>query len=123
MSRLIIKKRRVSRGISHEYPEEPKQDRLFYEIISDTITQMRSHKGDEAIRIAGKIEGLIINEENGKVLKINKDPAEIVALLILQYEKHFGKKMSFSPRESDKEAKERLRPVEENLNIIKKYFK
>jgi len=122
VSRLIIK-RRVSRGTLHEYQDVPKQERLFYEIISDTITQMRSHKGDEAIQIAGKIDGLIINEENGKVLKINKDPAEIVALLILQYEKTFGKKISFSSRESDKEAKERLRPIEENLNIIKKYFR
>ena len=121
LSRLIIK-RRASRSNPHEYSDVPKEERLFYEIISDIIMQMRSHKGDQAIQIAGKIDGLVINEENGRVLKINKDPAEIVALLILQYQKSFGKKMVFSPRESDKETKELLRPVEKNLDIIKKYF-
>lgn len=121
LSRLIIK-RRASRSNPHEYSDVPKEERLFYEIISDIIMQMRSHKGDQAIQIAGKIDGLVINEENGRVLKINKDPAEIVALLIFQYQKSFGKKMIFSPRESDKETKELLRPVEKNLDIIKKYF-
>ena len=120
-SRLIIK-RRTSRLAPHEYSDVPKEKRLFYEIISDMIMQMRYHTGDQAIQIAAKIDGLVINEDNGRVLKINKDPAEIVALLVLQYQKIFGKKMVFSPRESDKEVKELLRPVEENLNIIKKYF-
>jgi len=121
LSRLIIK-RRASRLNPHEYSDVPKEERLFYEIISDIIMQMRYRAGDRAIEIAGNIEGLIISKENGRVLKINKDPAEIVAVLILQYQKSFGKKMVFSPRESDKEARELLRPVEKNLDIIKKYF-
>jgi hypothetical protein len=121
LSRLIIK-RRVIRGAPQEYSEVPKKERIFYEIISDTITQMRSYVGDRAIQIAAKIDGLVINEDNGRVLKINKDPAEIVALLILRYQKSFGKKMTFSPRKSDKETKELLLPVEKNLDIIKKYF-
>jgi len=121
LSRLIIK-RRASRLNPHEYSDVPKEERLFYEIISDIIMQMRYRAGDRAMEIASSIDGLVINKENGKVLEINKDPAEIVAVLILQYQKSFGKKMVFSPRESDKEAKELLRPVEKNLDIIKKYF-
>jgi hypothetical protein len=120
-SRLIIK-RRASRLNPHEYSDVPKEERLFYEIISDMIMQMRYRVGDRAIEIAGNIEGLVISKENGRVLKINKDPAEIIAVLILQYQKSFGKKMTFSPRESDKETKELLLPVEKNLDIIKKYF-
>lgn len=122
VSRLIIK-RRVSRLTPQEYPEVPKQDRLFYEIISDIIMQMRYRAGDRAIEMAGDIDGLVIEKESGRVLKINKDPAEIVALLILQYQKHIGKKMRVLPRKIDRETKERLRPVERHLDIIKKYFR
>ncbi|MCX6759614.1 MAG: hypothetical protein NT012_03580 [Candidatus Nealsonbacteria bacterium] len=121
LSRLIIK-RRACRLNPHEYSDVPKEERLFYEIISDIIMQMRYRAGDRALEIAGNIEGLVIGKENGRVLKINKDPAEIVAVLILQYQNSFGKKMVFSPRKSDKETKELLLPVEKNLDIIKKYF-
>jgi hypothetical protein len=121
LSRLIIK-RRASRLNPHEYSDVQKEERLFYEIISDMIMQMRYRAGDRAIEIAGSIEGLDISKESGRVLKINKDPAEIIAVLILQYQKIFGKKTTFSPRESDEETRERLLPVEKNLDIIKKYF-
>ena len=121
LSRLIIK-RRVSRSTPQEYTEVPKKERIFYEIISDTIMQMRSYVGDQAIQIAAKIDGLVINEDNGKVLKINKDPAEIVALLILKYQKELGKEIKVLPRKADEETKDRLRTVEKHLDIIKKYF-
>ena len=122
VSRLLIKHRQASRITPHEYPDVPKQDRLFYEIISDVIMQMHHHIGDKALEIARNIDGLVINKNNGRVLEINKDPAEIVALLLLQYEKNTGKKMSFAPRKIDEKTKSNLRPVEKNLNIIAKYF-
>lgn len=122
VSRLIIKHRQASRITPHEYPDVPKQDRLFYEIISDVIMQMRHHIGNKALEIARNIDGLVINKDNGRVLEINKDPAEIVALLLLRYEKDTGKKMSFAPRKIDEKTKNNLRPVERNLNIIAKYF-
>lgn len=121
ISRLIIK-RRASRLTPHEYSDMPKQERLFYEIISDIITQMRYHLGDQAIEIARDIDGLVINKENGRILELNKDPAEIVALLVLRYQKQTSQKTKVSPRKIDKETKEQLRPVEEHLDIIKKYF-
>jgi len=122
VSRLIIK-RRASRFTPHKYPEVPKQERLFYEIVSDIIMQMRYHAGDRAIEMAGNIDGLVVEKENGRVIKINKDPAEIVTLLILQYQKQIGKKMRILPRKIDKETKDRIQPVEKHLDIIKKYFR
>ncbi len=122
VSRLIIKRRR-SRYTPQEYLDVPKQDRLFYEIISDIIMQMRCQIGDKALEMAGNIDGLVINKESGRVLKINKDPTELVTLLFIQYQKQTGKKMKFLPRKTDRETKGRLRPVDKNLDIIKKYFK
>ena len=84
--------------------------------------QMRYRVGDRAIEIAGNINGLVIKEGSGRVLEINKDPAEIVALLVLQCQKQIGKKMRVLPRKIDRETKGRLRPVDKNLDIIKKYF-
>ncbi len=121
ISRLIIK-RRFSRHTPHEYSHVPKHERPFYEIISDLIAQMRQHTGDRAIEIASNIDGLSIRE-NGKVLAINKDPTEIVALLVLQYEKSLGKEPSFSARKADEETKKALAPAEQNLGIVSKYFK
>ncbi|KPJ55181.1 hypothetical protein AMJ47_01555 [Parcubacteria bacterium DG_72] len=123
VSRLIIKKRRASRLSPHEYSNVPKQERLFYELISDIIMQMRYYSGHKAIEIAENIDGLVVQEGSGKVLKINKDPAEIIALLILQYQKQIGKKMRVLPRRTDRETKTRLRPIDKNLDIIKKYFR
>ena len=122
VSRLIIKKRRVRRIAPHEYPDVPKEERIFYEIMSDTIMQMRYRVGDQALELAGKIEGLIIDEDNGKVLEIKKSPEKIIAMLILQYERNLGEKVSFAMRKSGKKSKERLAEVEKNLVVVRKYF-
>jgi len=79
VSRLIIKKRRARRIAPHEYPDVSKEERIFYEIISDTIMQMRYRVGDQALELAGKIDGLVVDENNGKVLEIKKSPEKIVA--------------------------------------------
>jgi hypothetical protein len=123
VSRLIVKRRRAGRFVPHEYGDIPAPERLFYEIISDTIMQMRYRAGDRAIALARGVDGLIIDEENGRVLKINKDPAEIAALLILRYEDSLGEKAGLAPRKADEEAKRRLTSVDKNLALIKKYFK
>lgn len=122
VSRLIIKRRRLSRISPHEYSDVPKEKRLFYEIISDTIMQMRYQAGDRALRIARGIDGLLIDGKNGKVLAIKKSPEKIIALLILQYEKHLGQKVNFALRKTDLKTKRRLSEVDKNLIIIRKYF-
>jgi len=122
VSRLIKKKLRVSRLTPHEYTEIPKEERIFYEIVSDIIAQMRQRVGDRALNIARSIDDLTIDENNGRVLNIKKSPAKIIALLILKYEKTLGEKVSFAfPRPDDK-TKDHLAAVEKNLVVIRKYF-
>lgn len=122
VSRLIKKKLRVSRITPHEYPKIPKEERIFYEIVSDIIAQMRQRVGDRALNIARSIDDLTIDENNGRVLNIKKSPAKIIALLILKYEKTLGEKVSFAfPRPDDK-TKDHLAAVEKNLVVIRKYF-
>lgn len=122
VSRLIKKKLRVSRLAPHEYPGIPKEERIFYEIVSDIIAQMRQRVGDRALDIVKSIDDLVIDESNGKVLCIKKSPAKIIALLILKYEKLLGQKISFAfPKPNDK-TKEHLAAVEKNLVVIRKYF-
>jgi len=122
VSRLVIKKRRASRLSPHDYSDVPKPDRLFYEILSDTIMQMRYRVGDQALALAHNIDGLTIDEQSGKVLNITRDPAKIIALLVLQYENQLGQKISFALRKTDKETKKHLAPVDKNLVVIRKYF-
>lgn len=122
VSRLIIKKRRARRITTHEYLDIPKKERIFYEIISDTIMQMRYRVGEQALELAGNIDGLVVDENSGKVLEIKKSPEKIVALLILQYEKHLGEKVSFAMRGPGKKPKARLAEVEKNLVVVRKYF-
>ena len=122
LSRLIKKKLRVSRLAPHEYPETPKEERIFYEIISDIIAQMRQRVGNKALDIAKSIDDLVIDENNGRILIIKKSPAKIIAFLILKYEKMLGEKVSFAfPRPNEK-TKDHLAAVEKNLVVIRKYF-
>ncbi len=121
-SRLIKKKLRVSRLTPHEYPEIPKEEIIFYEIVSDIIAQMRQRVGDKALDIAKSIDDLVIDESNGRVLNIKKSPAKIIALLILKYEKMLGEKVSFAFPKPDDGSKDHLAAVEKNLVVIRKYF-
>lgn len=123
VSRLIVKKKdRASRLTPHEYPQIQKEDRIFYEIISDIIMQMRYRVGDQALEIAKSIDDLSLDEKNGRVLKVKKSPAKIIALLILKYEKLLGQRINFALRRPDEETKERLAAVDKNIVVIRKYF-
>ena len=89
---------REQRMILHDYGAMPKAERIYYEIISDIIAQMRLRIGDDALEIAQQIPALEINGESGRVLRIADDPAKIVALLIHRYEMFLGKPISFGLR-------------------------
>ncbi|MDP3779304.1 MAG: hypothetical protein Q8R30_04655 [bacterium] len=121
-SRMIKKKLHMSRFVPHEYLEMPKEERIFYEIISDIILQMRQRVGDKALDIAKSIDDLVIDENNGKIIKIKKSPAKIIALLILKYEKLLEQKVSFVIRRPNEEAEERMAAIDKNLVVIRKYF-
>ena len=122
VSRLVVKKRRARRLTPHDYSHVPKDSRIYYELISDTIMQMRYRVGDMALEIAQKVDGLVIDEKSGRVLDLKKSPAKVIALLILYYEKYLGERISFSLRTSDDGAKKRLASVNKNLVIVRKYF-
>lgn len=83
---------------SHDYSDKPKEQMIYYEILSDIISQMRLRIGDDAIEIAKNTPDLEINEKNGLIISIKKDPAKIIALLIFNYEKLYGQRISFGLR-------------------------
>src|SRR6056297_3585180 len=118
----FIRRRRRSRFEAHDYSKIKKEERVFYELIGDMIMQMRYQKGRRAIELAQKIEGLVVEDETGKVLDIDKDPAEIVTLLMIYYKKEFGKKADFLSKRIDKESGSKDPEVNKNISMIKKYF-
>jgi hypothetical protein len=86
----------------HDYSDKPREERIYYEIVSDTIAQMRQRAGDRALDVALRTEGLMIDGKTGRVLRLTENPAKVVAGLVSGYEKAFGKKVSFSLRENKK---------------------
>jgi DNA-binding response OmpR family regulator len=96
--------------------EEMENEKFFCQIISDIIIRMRNRVGFAAIEIAENIDGLKI-DSLGRVLKVEKDPTEIIALLTLNYENFFYEKV-FIPALWAKEGE----LVSQNIDIVKKYF-
>ena len=94
----VIKLRREMRLTPIQYSDISHDERIFYEIISDTIMQMRQRAGDDALNIALKIDGLKIDEKDGRVLSITEQPSKIIANLVSEYEKMLGQKVSFTFR-------------------------
>lgn len=119
ISSLLIKKRKASRLTPYDYSKVPKDERIFYEIISDIIMQMRYRLGDKAVDIAKNINGLSV-EDNGRVININKRSASIVALLIAKYENLLGQKVSFSFKKINAKTKINYSRTNKNLLVIRK---
>ncbi len=92
----------TSRSSPMDYSHIPNNMRTFYEIISDTIMDMRQRVGDQAISIANSIDGLKIDVESGRVLSLSQNPSKIIAELVSKYEIELGKKVSFSFRQKEK---------------------
>lgn len=105
---ILVKRHRRTRFTTFDYSNIPHDKRTFYEILSDTIMQMRQRAGDEALLIASQVEGLKIDENTGRVLHIAENPSKIIATLVSEYEKLLGKKVSFSFRKEN--------PVKDNKN-------
>jgi len=80
----INKPRRVIMS-KFEYKKIPARQKPYYELISDIILTMRLHLGDKAVKVANKIEGLNVSDQ-GEVLEIKKEPAEIVTLLTVAFQ-------------------------------------
>jgi hypothetical protein len=98
---ILVKRHRRGRFTVFDYSNIPHSERTFYEILSDTIMQMRGRAGDEALIIASQIDGLKVDKETGRVLSIDENPSKIIATLVYEYEKFLGKKVSFSFRKEN----------------------
>ena len=99
--RFLFNRFRVSRFAPLDYRNIPVNDRIYYEILSDTIMQMRGHVGDRALLIAAGISGFNIEPQSGRVLGFTEDPSKVIANLVSEYEKQLGKKVSFSLRKEE----------------------
>ncbi len=91
---ILVKRYRVARLKPFEYSSLPHNERVFYELLSDTLLDMRKRVGDVALDIATDIDGFKIDKNTGQVLQISKSPSKIIALLVSRYEGLFGKKYS-----------------------------
>jgi hypothetical protein len=96
----LIRHHRTTRFAPADYSDIPRDSRVFYELISDTILGMRQQVGERALDIAKQVGGLAIDEKTGRVLKLTEKPSKIIAELVSEYEKALGKKVSFSFRRS-----------------------
>lgn len=95
----LIKRRKASRLSPLDYADIPKNQRVFYELISDTVMGMRQRVGDEALDIAMQTKGLVIDSSSGRIIKLTDTPSKVIAELVAGYEKVLGKKVSFSFRD------------------------
>jgi len=94
-----IVKNRTTRFTPIDYSNIPKHERVFYELISDTILGMRQKVGDRALDVVSQVEGITLDENTGRVVKLTRTPSKIIAELVAGYEKILGEKVSFSFRE------------------------
>lgn len=92
---------RATRLQALDYRDVPRSQRVFYELVSDTVMNMRQQVGQQALDVAARVEGLKIDTETGRVLGMEGSPSKIVADLVAGYEKTLDKRVSFSFR-SDK---------------------
>jgi len=98
----MVKRRKLSRLSPFNYEKIDQDKRIYFEIISDTITEMRLRVGDRALEVASSIHGLKINKKSGEVLEITEQPFKVIALLVSGYENVLGQKVSFSFRKPSK---------------------
>jgi hypothetical protein len=104
---IFMKRHGTARFIPLDYSNIPHDKRIFFEILSDIIMQMRQRVGDNALYIASHIDGLKINKETGRIIEITGPPSKVIALLVSEYEKTLGKKVSFSFRQEKQDYKSR----------------
>lgn len=118
----LRRKNNFGHQASHEYSNIPEKERIFYEIISDIITDMHYSVGNQALDLIEKIDGLKIDRGTGKVLSISKDPSEVISVLMIRYQNTFGKKLKLSNRLNNKDVNEQLVSQEGSVEKFEKFF-
>jgi len=92
---ILTRRKRSHNIVYYDYSDKPKDQIVYYEILSDIVFQMRLRIGDKAIQVAKDTPGLEINEKTGQIINIKQDPAKIISLLIAHYEELTGQPLSF----------------------------
>lgn len=93
---LALTRRKASRTNNYyDYSDKPKDQIVYYEMLSGIIFQARLRIGDKAIDIAREMPGLEISNKTGKITNITENPAKIISQLIAEYEKVLGQPLSF----------------------------
>lgn len=105
------------------YTHIPESERMFYEIIGDMIRQMHELIGDKAYKIADAVVGLTIDLSTGRVLRISKDPTEMIATLLLRYQNIMKKDVKISVRSKGAKVMEHLTSVANTYSTFDKYFR
>lgn len=98
LGRSVVRRRVGRRFKPIDYSDLPHDQRVFFELISDIIMEMRERVGDAALDIAAYTEGLVIDGQTGRVLKLTDSPSKIVARLVSGYEQTLGHRVSFAFR-------------------------
>lgn len=107
----------------YDYADIQEDQRVYYEIINDMMTQMHDSIGDRAYKMADAIAGLSVDKTTGKILNITKDPSEVVSVLFIRYQNVFKKKLKIKARSGDSKLGDNATSVEENLDKYEKYFR
>jgi hypothetical protein len=82
--------------VYEDYSHIPHRTRIYYEIVSDVIREMRMYEGDRILVMAARVPGLEINSDTGRVISFTQDPASVVAALVKSFEMQFNKRVNFS---------------------------
>lgn len=91
----LMQRRRYHSMIPRDFSHVSEHERVYYEIVSDVLQQMRFSIGAKAVRIASRVEGIELDGKGG-VARLTRDPAEVVADLVTTYEQATSKKLGFA---------------------------
>lgn len=91
----LLQRRRYHSMIPRDFSHIPERDRVYYEIVSDVLQQMRFAIGAKVVRIASKVEGIELDGKGG-VARLTREPASVVADLVTTYERATAKKLGFA---------------------------
>lgn len=94
---LFVKRYSNKRILPHDYLNIRNNERIFYELISDTIMTMQLKIGEKAIKIAQKVQGIELDPKTGRIIRIDEQPSKVIAKLVAEYEKE-GNFVSFTFR-------------------------
>lgn len=93
----ILSRHKKNYSLVHfDYSDKPKDQIIYYEMLTDIIFQMRLHIGDKALQIAKETPDLEVDEKTGQIIDIKHGPAQIISSLLSQYEALTGQPISFN---------------------------